>query len=136
MTSEFIQLLDPPSFIVCDDVRSEIGGKFVLVGVYPGNVILVRHFPYELRFWIWAVLVCKKEGSFDAQVRFKATDGTVGGLNRTTFTNSKAGGLTASRMACKLEVSGPHRFDAQFCFAGEEGWLTIGHFEVREATGQ
>lgn len=134
MPSEFIQLLDPPSFVICDDVRAEIGGKFVLVGVYPGNVIIVRHFPHELRFWLWAVFLCNKEGTFDAQVRFKANDGTVGGMSRTTFTNSRVGGMTASRLACKLEVSGPHRFDAQFRFAGEEDWMTVGHFDVRDAT--
>jgi hypothetical protein len=34
--------------LVCDDVRVEIGGKVMLIGVYPANDIAVPSFPADI----------------------------------------------------------------------------------------
>lgn len=33
--------------IICDDIRTEVGGKKTFVGVYPGRGIIVESFPFR-----------------------------------------------------------------------------------------
>lgn len=42
MDRPIVAPLDPPQFLICDDVRMEVAGKHTVVGVYPGNAIVLR----------------------------------------------------------------------------------------------
>ena len=58
--------LSPPIAIACDDIRQESSGKFILIGVYSGDLI-VPSFPYTLTL-SYLVLV---KGSHVGDVKFQ-----------------------------------------------------------------
>lgn len=129
MSSKYFELLDPPTFIVCDDVRNEVGGKVVLVGVYPGNVIVLRNFPAKVTSTVWTVFWFRQEGSFEAQFRHRMQDGTVGGTGVTSFINAAKGKLTTCKLEAPFELSDPQMVEVQLRFPDED-WTTIGRFCV------
>lgn len=129
MESKFFTPLRPPTFILCDDVRSEIGGKFVLVGVYPGNVIVLRNFPAKISVTTWMVFTIQKGGNFRAKFRHKMQDGSHGGMGTTSFANMVAGKLTTCKVSAEFELSDPQTVELQLQFPDED-WTTLGQFEI------
>lgn len=73
-------------FVLCDDARREASGKSLLVGVYPGEIVVV-HNPQTpegtnaaaaLKSICLVFFVAGGVGSFSASVRIVAPDGSVG----------------------------------------------------------
>jgi hypothetical protein len=54
--------------VLCDDIRQERNGKYLLIGVYGGNII-VRSFPTDLQLALWVLARPKTLGR--AQVRIR-----------------------------------------------------------------
>ncbi|MGE0580018.1 hypothetical protein [Reyranella sp.] len=133
MESAYFKALAPPQFVVCDDVRSEIGGKDVLAGVYPGNVIVVGRLPARIEFATWTVFRAGKGGTFDCQYRFKMEDGVATGLGRTTFSDMTVDKLTALRTKSQIDVSEPQVVEMQLRFEGE-GWISARALEIVRQT--
>jgi hypothetical protein len=46
--------------ILCDDVRVEITGKSILIGVYTNNIIGINNLPYQLKFSCYIELVADR----------------------------------------------------------------------------
>ena len=72
-------------FVLCEDARQEVSGKATLVGVYPGEIIVV-HQPTSpegsnavaaLRSVCMVFFVAGGVGRFDAGIKVCAPDGTV-----------------------------------------------------------
>lgn len=72
-------------FVLCEDARQEVSGKSTLVGVYPGEIIVV-HQPTSpegsnavaaLRSVCMVFFVAGGVGRFDAGIKVCAPDGTV-----------------------------------------------------------
>jgi hypothetical protein len=61
-------LPDIATVLVCDDVRKEVTGKDILIGVYVGD-ILVPAFPASLRLAAWLELVPKEVGQVALDIR-------------------------------------------------------------------
>jgi hypothetical protein len=51
-------------FLVCDDVRCEVGGKIFLIGVYPGNTIALQNLPYVVSFTAYLEARCPENGKY------------------------------------------------------------------------
>lgn len=56
--------------IICDDVRREDNGKFILIGVY-GSSILLPHFPASLTLCALIALDVLEPGEFSFEMRIK-----------------------------------------------------------------
>lgn len=73
-------------FVLCEDARQETSGKATLVGVYPGEIIIVhRPRPPEGTKAVAALssvclvfFVAGGSGGFEVGVRITAPDGTIG----------------------------------------------------------
>jgi hypothetical protein len=72
-------------FVLCEDARQEVSGKSTLVGVYPGEIVVVHQpTPPEgtnavaaLRSICLVLFVSHGVGQFIAGIRIAAPDGTV-----------------------------------------------------------
>ncbi len=56
------------NIIITDDVRREISGKDILIGVYSGNIITEK-FPSEFVFCVWMSIRSKRVGKFHLQIQ-------------------------------------------------------------------
>ena len=57
--------------IACDDIRQEMNGKFILIGVYGGNMGL-PFFPTQIPLAFWMSAEPSKEGDYHIQFRITA----------------------------------------------------------------
>ena len=72
-------------FVLCEDARQEVSGKSTLIGVYPGEIVVVHQpTPPEgtnavaaLRSICLVLFASHGTGRFDAGIRIAAPDGTV-----------------------------------------------------------
>lgn len=73
-------------FVLCEDARQEVSGKATLIGVYPGEIIVV-HQPTSpegssavaaLRSVCLVFFVAGGVGRFEAGIKISAPDGSVG----------------------------------------------------------
>jgi len=60
--------------IACDDIRQEITGKYILIGVYAGNVGF-PFFPTVTAIGFWVLAKPTKKGDYDVQLRVQDPDG-------------------------------------------------------------
>jgi hypothetical protein len=60
--------------IACDDIRQEINGKHILIGVYSGN-LGVPSFPNVIALGFWVLAKPSQIGDYDVQLRVQDTDG-------------------------------------------------------------
>lgn len=68
MMSEGKSLVDFVFALPCDDVRTEVTGKDIIIGVYPGN-IAVPSFPANMLLCIWFQFWPKGLGDTGVEVR-------------------------------------------------------------------
>ena len=54
--------------VLCDDIRQEANGKYLLVGVYGANVV-VKGFPADLRLSVWILGLARKPGKAEMRLR-------------------------------------------------------------------
>jgi len=105
-------VLEALGVFFCDDVRQEVNGKFVLIGVYSGEVV-VNKFPWVGR--LFPILLMKGEPIEIKSVHF--TVGTPGGAQfadfRTELESPPSPGGRAPRGGllplppCPITLSGP-----------------------------
>jgi len=65
--------IDVIAAIVCDDVRKEINGKDILVGVYSGGILLNRT-PAELGLSFWFLYRPRNTGSAKVELRVSTSE--------------------------------------------------------------
>jgi hypothetical protein len=54
--------------VLCDDIRQEANGKFLLIGVYGGNVV-IPSFPANLNLAVWMFGYTEKSGKIELRLR-------------------------------------------------------------------
>lgn len=54
--------------LLCDDVRTEVTGKEIIIGVYSGN-IMASSFPANMLLCIWAQYMPKRVGDVEIELR-------------------------------------------------------------------
>jgi hypothetical protein len=59
---------DIGAVVICDDVRRELNGKDILVGVYGGEII-VAQLPFTLNLAIWCEYRTPRDGTNNVYVR-------------------------------------------------------------------
>ena len=70
-----MMLPDLQSSLLCDDVRQEMNGKFILIGLFDG--LAVRDFPARFPRICLVNRWCCGEGTFTQRSRILAPDGSV-----------------------------------------------------------
>jgi hypothetical protein len=118
--------------IVCDDVRREISGKDILIGVYQG-AILVPRFPVNLLLSLWVPLQCNKPGSYPLQFRVVGPHEVqyVSGVIPTIFQTKESGSVTVAGAPVPIQLAG--EIDFQLLEPGGE-WQSVRKMPVRVPT--
>jgi hypothetical protein len=68
------------SVIVCDDIRREISGKDILIGVYSGEIVL-SSIPFSLNLAIWLEYTPSIVGHNEFYIRFMFNNEPIGSIN-------------------------------------------------------
>jgi hypothetical protein len=123
----------PLHVVFCDDIRREITGKEILIGVYSGN-LLVNGFPAPvvLATWVPFLRVENSIGKLPIAFRMQGENNrTVGyGSMEVTLTNtSETGALSMPTLAIVLQGPGNLIFQLQ---QYDEPWQTVGTLKVEK----
>ena len=106
--------------IICDDIRKEDSGKYILIGVY-GENITVSRFPFSSTFAFWISVMTHREGEILCQ--WKMTHDKLGDLSITD------GKITIK----KIEAESPIPLRQVPVQVHEAGVLSL---KVRESEGR
>ena len=116
-------------FIVCDDARIEMGGKFFLVGVYPGNAIVLPQFPSDMLFRVWSVVAPLREGRTQGSFRLVHAPNVV--FETLVDLNiQKVGVPTPLVVICNFRVQEPVILSAQIRRDATSDWFTLGSVHI------
>lgn len=120
--------------IVCDDIRREISGKDIIIGVYQG-AILVPRFPVNLLLSLWVHLDCAKPGTYQLNFRVMGPHDVqyASGIIPTVFQSIETGSVTISGAPLQIQVAGD--IDFQLQEPGRE-WQSVRKIPVRTPTPQ
>lgn len=58
-----------PFALLCDDVRQEVNGKFIAVGIY--SSIIIDEYPTTVRFWLLIKIIADETGFHEIRFRIK-----------------------------------------------------------------
>jgi|SRR5581483_1945164 len=75
-SSEETVALKATSVVVCDDIRQEMSGKHILIGVYQG-AMLVRGFPFDVALAWWILASPSNKGIVHIDLRVVGASGNV-----------------------------------------------------------
>lgn len=126
-------------FVLCEDARQEVSGKSTLIGVYPGEIIVV-HQPTSpegsnavaaLRSVCLVFFVAGGVGRFEAGIKITAPDGTVGFEQKVGTIVLEAGG-TATIIG-QIQPFFVKEFGAHTVMLTLEGREYPFEFTIREA---
>ena len=132
MSELSLRHINPPQFIICDDIRTEVGGKRTLVGVYPGNIVSVpNEFPREVVLSIWSSVYSTKarELSWDLRV-VRCDDRATTFVDTFTASAKDISSLVPCTFRVFCQVSKVGRLEVQIRAKGDTDWLALGTFEV------
>lgn len=65
--------------LLCDDIRQEANGKYIVIGIYSGDV-LVPEFPTQLVFATYIEFVPERAGEQQFHFRLVGPDGPMAGV--------------------------------------------------------
>src|SRR3954452_10030963 len=60
--------LNVHAVLICDDIRKEDNGKFILIGIYSAE-ILTETFPANLRIYFWPIMTAGEAGQYEFDIR-------------------------------------------------------------------
>jgi hypothetical protein len=117
---------------LCSLPLLELGGKRTLVGVYPGNLVLVPdQFPRKVAIRVWTTLHASTAGHLTGTVRaIRADDRSVVFEDKMSVTVSAVKELVPAAFLLICEVVKKGHLLVQVQGTGDEGWLALGSFEV------
>ena len=115
--------------IACDDIRQEVTGKYILIGVYSGNLGL-PFFPAVTALGFWVLARPSQRGDYDVQLRVQDPDGkeVTGGHMIIRVQEVEETALVIPPMPISLERPGEIALQYR---EGDGSWRTICTLEAR-----
>jgi hypothetical protein len=118
------------SVVVCDDIRVEQNNKFILIGVYTGNIV-VGGFPAEIGLCWWIQFFVEELGRFDLEIQLVKDDGATllrlgAGLE---LTEREWGVMSTPKLPLQIQRDGS--FKLQMKKKDDSDWATINQFSVK-----
>lgn len=114
--------------VLCDDIRQEISGKYVLVGVY-GADIVVPGFPTQLFLSWWMMISPKIVGSLKGSVRILHSGGATLTQGEVNFEVKDLQNFTSTLTGVPVQFQNEGQLQLQLNFEGK--WETIHELEVK-----
>ncbi len=116
--------------IACDDIRQEINGKFILIGVYSGNLGLPV-FPAHVALGFWMMAKPSQKGDYHIRFRVQGpaeNEVTVSGQMIVHVQEKEDMALVIPPMP--ISIPSPGEIILQYQ-AGDGPWNTICRLEAR-----
>ena len=107
--------------VVCDDIRREITGKDILIGVYAGNIV-VPQFPFKIRLAFWVEYEAERAGEHIIKLRLTYSGRTPAEV--TINAQIPAPGMAAMPIA-GLEVNGDAPGELSIDCLTDEEWQPV-----------
>jgi hypothetical protein len=120
--------------LVCDDVRREINGKEILIGVYSGGSILLQYFPTMINPVFWCQFIPMRPGKISTSFRLTNESGVefyqFGG-ELTAGAAREPGSVAISGQP--IQAHSEMRLVLQMKVGGSE-WTTIQEVAIRKGS--
>jgi hypothetical protein len=129
MADFILKPMEDNVFLVCDDVRNEVEGKKILVGVYPQNTILLRLLPGDVTFMPYTAVIPTRTGDFAGTFRILDPEGAIAYTTEISGTVSLADASMNVSPRVSFKATMPGIFSAQVG-AGAGSWITLGRFTI------
>src|SRR6185436_1737323 len=116
---------DIETAVLCDDIRQERNGKYLLIGVYGGNLV-VQSFPTDVVLSLWMLAHPKTTGRTQVRVRVVGPQESTlveGGLEFNLKDTTKAAILALPGMPLQVQTEGKLRFE--MTARGQKEWTPI-----------
>jgi hypothetical protein len=116
--------------VICEDVRQEVRGKHILLGVTGPN-LKVPAFPSVIGVALWISGTAKDKGPFEAHFQALDPDGSIAVEGKLVGEVAKPGPSTVviGPMPLNVTKAGDFRFQWKF---GKEKWTTIETLRIDE----
>jgi hypothetical protein len=118
------------SVVVCDDIRVEQNNKFILIGVYTGNIV-VGGFPAEIGLCWWIQFFVEELGKFELEMQLIKEDGAA--LLRLgaalELIEREWGVISIPKLPLQIQSDGS--FKLQMKKKEDSDWATINEFSVK-----
>ena len=122
--------LDITNIVICDDVRREVTGKDILIGVYNGDIV-VPSFPASIRIVLWVQFEPRRAGTFHVEIRIVFPNSShVGASFDMEIREENSPGSVA--MALPIHADREGRFAVQ-ARVNDQEWENIKNFMVKMA---
>lgn len=117
--------------VLCDEVRQEVNGKHILIGVYNGTIV-VPDFPATLAVSWWMQLFPKEIGIFhlDIQILKDGKDTLVKAAIGYEVHAKDWASMVLPKIP--MQVHGPGKLELQMKDQKDEEWSVVHSFEVRK----
>jgi hypothetical protein len=119
--------------VLCDEVRQEVNGKYILIGTYNG-IVVVADFPAQLQVSWWIQIFPKETGKFDLDIQLiKDGKDTIIKADLGYEVHAKD---WAAMVLPKIPVPihGPGKMQLQMKLKSEAKWSIVQTFEVRKGS--
>lgn len=123
--------IEAAAVILCDDVRTEVSQKDILIGVYNHDVI-VPAYPATLRSAIWIEYASAEAGAYSLELRVLTPSGNPAPLIGFEIVFDAPGTMVFSFTGLPLRLERDGQIVIQQKLAGAD-WVTIKTKEVRRA---
>jgi hypothetical protein len=127
--TEQIPSINIEQAIACDDIRQETSGKFILIGVYGGNLGLPV-FPSQIALGFWMLARPSSKGDYDVQFRVQVP-GEMQGVFGKMVVHIQEDETTALAISpMPIPLSQPGEISLQYR-EGSGDWKTVCSLEAR-----
>jgi hypothetical protein len=123
--------IEAVAVILCDDVRTEVSQKEILIGVYNQDVI-VPAYPATLRCAVWIEYESAESGTHSLELRVLTPSGNPAPLIGFELTFLEAGTATFSFSGLPLRLEHDGEIVIQQKLAGAD-WVAIKRKQVRRS---
>jgi hypothetical protein len=123
---------DVEAVVLCDDIRQEANGKYLLIGVYGSNIV-VRGFPTDLRLAIWILAHPKALGRVRARIRVRGPQGSTlveGGMEIDVRDKETAAIMAIPGLP--LQIQGAGRMRLEWAANDDDDWTEIKSISVMQ----
>ena len=117
------------SIIVCDDIRREDNGKFILIGVYAAS-ILVAEFPVEMSLCFFGRLTPNKVGEIKVDFRYSKDKRPISGAQMVVEATALDPDIFAGP-SIPVKIESPGRLTLE-CRQSEDVWNKLFSIEVSQ----
>ena len=121
---------DLSSAVLCDEIRQEHNGKYILIGVYI-HTVLVEDFPTNLILSVWGEIKPRELGVLNGQIRVIKDDESVLLRGKTQITVVNLEPTSARYTGLPLEFQGAGNYFFQWKW-GDNEWETVKEFAVQK----